>query len=387
MQIAIVCEAVFPESKGGLERWMVWLAESLNSKGHNVTYINSNGINEFRNGISYKCITKKNWKYLKSGKRSASQAAKFGKSLFIYLRKNDYELIYSAQAPLLSLFFIALEKFLSRKKKILIVEWLEIWSKLYWTQYSGYVIGLLGFSIQTLALRIGDAKVCFTDRVYKKLIQINHSGNVYKLPGICMDDKVELPPNFNEKNNIIFLSRLVEDKQPILAIDSVIAFKERGWKGIFYLIGTGPLESKIKRYIELKNASSFIKLLVNISDSEVRSIMRLSFVLLHTSRREGFGLSMVEAACTGVPTILINYPENASVDLEITKDLVVELPILEAIVIKLQNAYTNQNLYYEKLKNWIDYDYEKFLGYKSLIALDNIMNSYTASSPNKQNNS
>ena len=45
MKIAIICEAVFPENKGGLERWMVWLASSLSHKGHLIFYLNPSGVN------------------------------------------------------------------------------------------------------------------------------------------------------------------------------------------------------------------------------------------------------------------------------------------------------------------------------------------------------
>ena len=65
MKIAIVCEAVFPESKGGLERWMVWLASNLFRKGHIVFYLNASGVNEVREGVVYKSITNKSWSYTK----------------------------------------------------------------------------------------------------------------------------------------------------------------------------------------------------------------------------------------------------------------------------------------------------------------------------------
>ena len=54
MKIAIICESVFPESKGGLERWMVWLASNLFRKGNIVFYFNACGVNEVREGVVYK---------------------------------------------------------------------------------------------------------------------------------------------------------------------------------------------------------------------------------------------------------------------------------------------------------------------------------------------
>ena len=372
MKILLVCEAVFPESKGGLERWMVWLANNLSRKENEVIYFNASGVNEVREGVIYKSITNKSWSYTKNNTRSILQSINFSRKLFIQLKKADYQVIYSAQAPVISLLFIKIANF-KPKKSLLIIEWLEIWSYSYWREYLGLIFGSLGYLIQSLALRVGDVKVCFTDRVYGKLKNISNRSHIYKLPGICMNNNPNFPMSFREKDNIIFLSRFAKEKNPFLAINTVIEYKKLGWNGIFFLIGSGPMESRIKEYVNNKSASNFIKVLVNIPDSEVTEKMKSSFVLLHTSMREGFGLSMVEAACQGVPTILINYPENASVDLAMIEELVSQTPTVNELVGKVQQAYSNQRIYYEKLKRWIETVYPEMLGSKSLIYIENIV--------------
>ena len=77
MKIAIICEAVFPENKGGLERWMAWLANSLFSKGYEVFYLNASGVNEVREGVVFESITNKSWSYTKNNTRSISQSIEF----------------------------------------------------------------------------------------------------------------------------------------------------------------------------------------------------------------------------------------------------------------------------------------------------------------------
>ena len=372
MKIAIICEAVFPENKGGLERWMVWLASSLSHKGHPVFYLNASGVNEVRDGVVYKSITNKSWSYTKKNTRSILQSIDFSRKLFIQLKKTDFEVIYSAQAPVISLLFIKMANF-KLKKTLLIIEWLEIWSYSYWQEYLGRIFGLLGYLIQSLALKVGDVKVCFTDRVYVRLKNIKKRNLVYKLPGICMENTPNFPVSFRQKDDIIFLSRFVKEKNPILAIDTVVEYKKLGWNGVFFLIGSGPMESEIKDYVNHKGASNFIKVLVNIPDFGVTEIMKSSFVLLHTSMREGFGLSMVEAACHGVPTILINSPENASVDLAIVEELVSQTLTVSELVGKLQQAYTNQGIYHGKLKIWIESIYPQMLGSKSLTHIESII--------------
>lgn len=379
MKIAIICEAVFPENKGGLERWMVWLASSLSHKGYQVFYLNASGVNEVREGVLYKSITDKSWSYTKKNTRSILQAINFSRKLFIQLRKTDYEVIYSAQAPVISLLFVKMANF-KIKKSLLIIEWLEIWSYSYWVEYVGRKFGFIGYLIQSLALKVGDIKVCFTDRVYVRLKNIKKRSLVYKLPGICMENSPNFPVSFRQREDIIFLSRFVREKNPLLAINAVVEYKKLGWNGVFFLIGSGPMESKIKEHVSQKGASDFVKILVNISDSEVTEIMKSSFVLLHTSMREGFGLSMVEAAYQGVPTILIDYPENTSVDLAIIKELVSQTPTISELVGKLHQAYSNQRINHEKLKRWIETIYPQMLGSKSLTYVENIIkNNYDIS--------
>lgn len=69
----------------------------------------------------------------------------------------------------------------------------------------------------------------------------------------------------------------------------------------------------------------------------------------------------------------LNYPENASVDLAIIEELVSHTPTVNELVGKVQQAYSNQRIYYEKLKRWIETVYPEMLGSKSLIYIENIV--------------
>ena len=87
MKIAIVFESVFPEYKGGIERWYMKLSRGLTEKGHSVVYLNASGINEFRDGIEFICLTKNPWAYKKGGIRSKRQAISYSSAVFNWLNK------------------------------------------------------------------------------------------------------------------------------------------------------------------------------------------------------------------------------------------------------------------------------------------------------------
>jgi len=370
MKIILVCEAVFPENKGGLERWMHWLGKSLSNYGYEVIYFNSKLITEIRDNIEYFSISNREWSYNKKGRRSIFQSFLFGIKLFFNLLKSDYDIVYATQAPIISLYFIKAANLLKSRKKILFVEWVEIWPLKYWQSYLGRFVGACAYKVQISSLKIGDRKICFTNKISMRLSQTIPKNQVMKLPGIVMENQINLETKFTFRDNIIFLSRFIEEKQPKLAIDTVINFKKLGWNGIFNIIGTGPLLNQIHKYVISQNAETYIKILVNISDQDVKEKFNSSFVLLHTSKREGFGLSIVEAAVQRVPQIILNYEENLSTELEIIPNLICNHLQPSDLIDKLNDAYVNQERYFKEVQLWLEKRYPDFLGSKSVSIID-----------------
>ena len=51
MRVLLVCEAVFPDNKGGIERWFQTLGTEFHKLDNHVTHFNSAEVNETRGGI------------------------------------------------------------------------------------------------------------------------------------------------------------------------------------------------------------------------------------------------------------------------------------------------------------------------------------------------
>ena len=354
MKILLICEAVFPENKGGIERWFQGLGRDFHSRGHEITYFNSSSVNETRDGIRYFASPAGKWSYKKGGVRSKAQAVRFGIDLYKWLRKENFELIYCSSVPIFSIFGVFLGK--KRETKVF-VEWFEIWNLRYWFRYSGIFAGSVGWLVQLLALQFGKYRVVYTERVHRSLSRMGflNRNQVVLLPGLCPETK---PPTSSGqgtvKHDIYFLGRFVNEKQPLLAINCIEAFLRTGWKGKFWLAGTGPLVPEIKEAIKLKKLETYVELVENPTDEEIEKIARNSFVLLHPSRREGYGLASVEAAYRGVPSLLINYPDNATVDLGISPQLVVNNDEVEEIVKVLRLSWENQRYFESETLDWAE---------------------------------
>lgn len=343
MKSAIVLEAVFPENKGGLERWYSYLSHELASEVQSIDYLNSSNVNRVSGKLSYVSITKYKWSYLDGGVRSIRQALNFLWVLIKWFSKQRYDFVYLSSVPILSIFVIPIIKLKNPKTKI-IVEWLEYWPIEYWCMYKGRLVGSLSWLIQLAALQLGDYRTTFIERTNLKIKSRNLSwkrNRTILLPGLVNEkSSIEYRAESN-RNNITFLGRLVEEKNPLFAISIIESFIDSGWNGTFWLIGTGPEENNIKSAIEKSGKQNQIKLIINASDELIKEKFQGSFLLLHPSKREGYGLVCVEAAFTGLPTLLINYPENGAVDLQINPRLIANSPDIGEIIELIEYAKVN----------------------------------------------
>jgi glycosyltransferase involved in cell wall biosynthesis len=256
--------------------------------------------------------------------------------------------------PIFSIFGVFFGK---KRGSRVFVEWFEIWNLRYWFRYSGTVAGLVGWLVQFLALQLGKHRVVYTERAHKSVSRLGFLNNnkVILLPGLCPDLKpVTTSGRGSIKHDIYFLGRFVNEKQPVLAISCIEAFLKTGWIGKFWLAGTGPLVHEIRELIKLRKLEKHIEVLENPTDDDVEKLARNSFVLLHPSRREGYGLASVEAAYRGVPSLLIDYPDNATVDLEISPNLVATDDQVERIVKLLTLAWNNQEKFESETLAWAE---------------------------------
>ena len=323
MRILLVCEAVFPENKGGIERWFQTLGTEFYKLTNQVSHFNSAEVNETRGGIEYICVNNAAWSYRKGGVRSKSEAVKFGARLFFWLRKQNFDLIYCSSVPIFSIFAVSLAK---PRKALFFTEWFEIWSLQYWNRYSGYVSGFIGWLIQCLALQFSDIRFVYTQKAKADILRIDFLKRVdiQVLPGLCPEREIESESQVSRKDDVYFLGRFVDEKQPILALEAIEEFIKTGWQGKFWLMGTGPIASELEQEIRRRGMEHSVELVINPTDLKVEEIAKNSFALLHPSRREGYGLASVEAAYRGIPSILTNYPDNATIELEISPELVAQ---------------------------------------------------------------
>lgn len=368
---------MFPENKGGIERWYEFLSRKLVDNGFQVTYLNMQGINEIRHGVNFESLTADSWEYIGDGKRSIYQSIKYAKSIKNWLLSNTFDVAYISSVPIIHLSLIRMKSRL--RKSNIYVEWFEYWSLKYWIGYSGIFPGTIASALQKFGGNVGD-KIVFTQKIYDRLSKRQMkkmNQGITLLPGLIPIQKIneiDLMQNF-ARNDICFLGRFVSEKQPLEAIRYISSYIQRtNWSGNFWIIGTGPLEMQMRKLILELNQNRQMHILSGISDSNVGDKLQSSFALFHPSKREGYGIAMFEAANLLTPTILIDFPENASVDITPIPRLVCSTNSSTEVLEKIDIAYKEQKEIRSQLDFWRKSSEEHSMA-KSVEILISIFNS------------
>ena len=75
-----------------------------------------------------------------------------------------------------------------------------------------------------------------------------------------------------------------------------------------FIIGTGPEEQNMKRLANELNVQNYVEFKGRISSEELSAIVASSWLNVHSSVTEGWGLSILEASAAGTPTVSYSVP-------------------------------------------------------------------------------
>ncbi len=81
------------------------------------------------------------------------------------------------------------------------------------------------------------------------------------------------------------------------------------------IFGDGPERDRVLRLIEEHGLNGAVEAPGFGEAERVQETLRSALCLLHPSAREGYGIVVVEAAALGTPTVVVDGPDNAAVEL------------------------------------------------------------------------
>ncbi|MGB9815907.1 MAG: glycosyltransferase family 4 protein, partial [Thermoplasmata archaeon] len=129
--------------------------------------------------------------------------------------------------------------------------------------------------------------------------------NIFKIPP-GVDHELFYPGKKTDSVQMVYFGGLRKYKRPELAIKVYEMLKDdiNGLK--LLIVGNGPMLEYLKNEVKDKNYN--IIFTGRISDEELAKILRESWVNLHFSVTEGWGLSIMESSASGTPTVALRAP-------------------------------------------------------------------------------
>ena len=320
VRICLVYDCLFPYTIGGAERWYRNLGERLAADGHEVSYLTlrqwERGTQGRVAGVHVIPVGPRMRLYTGTGRRRILPPLVFGLGVFWHLlrRGRRYDVVHTASFPYFSLLAAAALRRL--RGFSLIVDWIEVWSHDYWIEYLGPVGGRLGEAVQTLCLRIPQRAFSFSRLHARRLQEGGIRGPVTVLEGMYTGELATPSASaVTGAPTAVFVGRLIPEKQAATLV-AAIAVARRSLPDLRGLVlGDGPERAAVVEAAQTHGLEGVVATPGFVAHDEVDRAMRAALCNVLPSRREGYGMVVVEAASKGTPSVVVAAPDNAAVEL------------------------------------------------------------------------
>lgn len=318
MRICVVYDCLFPHTVGGAERWYRNLAERLASDGHEVTYLTlrqwDHGEHPEIDGVRVVAVGPRMGLYTTDGRRRILPPLVFGLGVLWHLLRHGrrFDVVHTCAFPYFSLLVAAALRPLKRYG--LVVDWFEVWSRDYWHDYLGGVQGRIGALVQRLCAIVPQRAFCFSELHAQRLRAEGLRGQITVLRGLYAGPTEPERP-IPADPLVIFAGRLIPEKRVTLGVAAVASAARRieGLQGVFY--GDGPERGALHDAIAAHDLQSILSA-PGFADAElVDRDMSRALCMLLPSRREGYGMVVVEASAQATPSIVVGGEDNAATEL------------------------------------------------------------------------
>ena len=319
MRICLVYDCLFPYTVGGAERWYRNLGERLAAEGHDVTYLTlrqwPRGERAEVAGVDVVAVGPRMALYVNERRRIFPPLV-FGLGVLAHLlrRGRRYDVVHTASFPYFSLLAAGLLRRVSRYR--LVVDWHEVWSREYWREYLG-VAGWVGVAVQRLCARLDQRAFCFSNLHAERLREEGLRSQVQVLRGEYSGPLHAAEPRAAQPL-VVFAGRHIPEKRAPAVVPAVrlAARTIPGLRGVIF--GDGPERERVLKAIadpHQSEAEAPIEAPGFVPPETVDDTLADAVCMLLPSRREGYGMIVVEAASLGVPSIVVREPDNAAVEL------------------------------------------------------------------------
>ena len=317
MRVCIVYDCLYPYTIGGAERWYRNLAERLASSGHEVTFLTRRqwGRDDDAEvpGVRVVAVSPRMELYAR-GRRRILPPLLFGLGVLSHLLGHGrrYDVVHTASFPYFSL--LAAGAVRTRGGFRVVVDWHEIWTREYWREYVGPVAGRIGWRVQRACLQVPQRAFCFSRLHERRLREQGLRGELTRLEGQYAGPLAP-PEPLPARPVAVFAGRHIPEKRVPALVPALARAREQipDLRGEIY--GDGPERAQVLKGIADHGLEDCV-IAPGFVDAEIlEHALASALCLVLPSRREGYGLVVIEAAARGVPTVVVEGPDNAATEL------------------------------------------------------------------------
>ncbi|HEY6962901.1 MAG TPA: glycosyltransferase [Gaiellaceae bacterium] len=317
MRVCLVYDCLYPYTIGGAERWYRNLAERLAEDGHDVTFLTRRQWARDDEvdvpGVRVIAVAPRTDLYTR-GRRRVSPPLRFGLGVWRHLRQRGsrYDVVHTASFPYFSLLGAAAVRKQARFR--LVVDWHEVWTRAYWREYLGRAGGEAGWRVQRACIRAPHRAVCFSRLHEGRLRDEGLRGELTRLEGQYVGATESGEPR-PARPVVVFAGRHIPEKCVPALVPAIAAARRRltGLGGEIY--GDGPERADVLAAIARSGLADVVAAPGFVDSTVLDEAMATALALVLPSRREGYGLVVLESAARGVPVVVVAGPDNAAVEL------------------------------------------------------------------------
>lgn len=346
--IAIAYDCLYPYTTGGGERQYRAFAEAMVRRGRSVEYLTSRQWDDGespRESFAVRTVTPRLALYDSGGVRRSVAAARFALGLFLSLvrRRRAYSAVLVSGLPVLNVFAARLA--LAGSGVPVAVDYLEVWGRRQWIDYAGPLMGRVAWLLQRLAIAVTPIATCHSELSASRLRAEGLRGELLLSPGLIDDHTPGSAPSSVLEDAasvstpfVLYAGRHIADKRVDSLPAAVAAARDSIPDLRLIILGSGPESPAIDSAIQAVDGEEWVERPGFVSEGELTRLMSSAAVLVNPSRREGYGLVVVEAAAHGTPVVLVADDSNAATEL-VTPDVNGEIAA-DVAPVSLANAIT-----------------------------------------------
>jgi len=320
VRVCLVYDCLYPHTIGGAERWYRQLASTLTEAGHEVTYLTRrqwDGPAPEVPGVRILQVMGRAGLYDEGGRRRIGPPVRFGFGVFVHLLRHgrSYDAVHTCSFPYFSLIGIRLA-LLGRATSVG-VDWFEVWSDEYWRTYIGRAGGRMGAVIQRLCVRLTPFAFVYSELFERRLRRLGQSPNTLLLRGLYPGPvatggratEASVPPV------VLMVGRLIPEKRAhfLPAVVAAARTSVPGLRGL--VVGEGPGRSALDAAVVGAGMEGVVDAPGFVERAVLEDALASAACLLVTSKREGYGIVVLEAAAYGTPVVVVEAEDNAAADL------------------------------------------------------------------------